>query len=427
MNNYINVRIQTTNNSKTVNDIKHNLRLKKSLNQSKNDENIYMDSNGEIITTIQEKKQLLNQYYEDRELHNELHKMTNKRNLRETNSTYINGVFTFSEKIMEDLGTKYTQEELLKVGYEALKGISEQLGSEIRYITLHMDEKTPHFQYHLTNFDDKGNSIFYKNRTREKLSKLQDIGYDYFSQLGMSRGEKKTINTPNYQTTQQYHERLLHTTKEDILKEIKVLTDLRKNVKSLRELTAEERQELRKEYSLKIKEKKQSLKSFNDNLDKNLDTIIESSKGFKFIDEEKLKPKLKKYIKNMSLNEIELIDIQKKNDLIKNYSEQTKEHLKKIESLEEDNKDLNNKLLLSDPDAVNKLNTKIKEQETRIIELLEEKREIEIKYNSVKNENDNMILDIKDKTTKELEDKYKITNRSKVIENENNNNIDIKK
>lgn len=198
MNNFINVRIKPYHHHKEQNDIKHNLRNCNMQSQIDNPkyENVFINYQSEHPLKILKKW---------RAEHNEKYKNRRHENLTNSNSTLLNGVITFSEAIHKDLDSKYSKSEWEKTCQEAIEEIAEYLDSEIMYITFHYDEKTPHVQYHLKNYDSEGHSIFYKNRGKEELSKLQDIGFKHFQKLGMDRGLKKEITNKTHQTTQQYY------------------------------------------------------------------------------------------------------------------------------------------------------------------------------------------------------------------------------
>lgn len=214
MKNYINVRTQSYNNSKTLNNLKHNLRYVKSLSEDKRINNrlvnfLSEDINRELGSMEQikvERKKLLSEYKTDRERHNKLFKAHAKQNLREYNATWFEGVFTFSEKLKEDLGTKYSQQDLINVANNCLKEIAKIYKAEIRYMVFHLDETTPHFHFTLTNFDDRGLSLFGQNKNKEFLSNLQDIGFKHFGTLGMERGVSKNISEVNHISIKKFHE-----------------------------------------------------------------------------------------------------------------------------------------------------------------------------------------------------------------------------
>lgn len=211
MNNFINVRVQGHNNTKTINTIKHNLRAIKSLNQNMNSKHsnyIMLDNkvikldNNNIKTLF---KQLNTQYNNDRLRHNEIYKKHNKRNIRENNGSWFEGVFTFSEQMKKDLkDNKYNLNDLVKVANDCLKEISETYVSEIKYMTLHLDETTPHFHFALSNWNDRGLSLYNQNKTKDFLSNLQNIGFKHFSSLGMERGVSKEISSVNHKEINKY-------------------------------------------------------------------------------------------------------------------------------------------------------------------------------------------------------------------------------
>ncbi len=211
MNNFINVRVQAHNHTKTYNSIKHNLRVIKSLNQnidSKNSNYILADNKLMEINN-KNKKEIYNQlstnYQNERAIHNEIYKKHNKRNLRDVKSTWAEGVFTFSEQMKEDIkNKKYTYNDLFKVANECLKEIAAVYDTKINYMVLHLEESTPHFHWSISNFDDKGMSLFHSNKNIEFLSNLQNIGFKHFSKLGLERGLKKEITGVNNKSIQKY-------------------------------------------------------------------------------------------------------------------------------------------------------------------------------------------------------------------------------
>ncbi len=211
MNNYINVRVQAHNHTKTFNSIKHNLRVIKSLNQnieSKNSNYILLDNKIMEINN-KNKKEIYNQlstnYQNERLEHNEIYKKHNKRNLRECKSTWCEGVFTFSEQMKEDIkNKKYTYNDLFKVANECLKEIVSVYDTKINYMVLHLEESSPHFHWSFSNYDDMGKSLYFSNKNKEFLSKLQDIGFKHFSKLGMDRGLSKEVTGVNNQSINKY-------------------------------------------------------------------------------------------------------------------------------------------------------------------------------------------------------------------------------
>lgn len=227
MKNYINTRIQAHNHQKTINSIKHNLRIIASLSDEQNtqdiDNLIYYNTNNLTndysLETINNSNKnniynVINDSYKlYRKAHNELYKKWNdNKNIRDRKSTWAEGVLTFSEKLKFDYEQgNITKEQLMKVAIECVEEITKQYGpsAKINYIVLHLQETTPHFHFSFNNFDEKANSLTHINRDTKFLSNLQDIAFKHFNKaFQMERGIKKDTalgNTLNYKTIEQYH------------------------------------------------------------------------------------------------------------------------------------------------------------------------------------------------------------------------------
>jgi hypothetical protein len=265
MNNFINVRIKPYNAAKEKNDIKHNLRTVNT--QSKVDEN-FQGLKNKVINFQDEKPLTVLKKW--RAEHNTKYKKRLKENLTDKNSTLINGIISFSEKIHTDFNNKYSQEEFENANINAIKEIAEFLGTEIMYVSFHYDEKTPHVHYHFKNFDEQGRSIFYKNRTKEQLEKLQDIGFKHLGKLGMERGIKKDTTNKTHQTTQVYYRKLYKEYNDN-------LKSLRNELKSL-EINADEKKKLYSDITnmqKQLREHKNDLDNYQDEL-KIFDKILDN-------------------------------------------------------------------------------------------------------------------------------------------------------
>ena len=266
MKNYINVRMQSYNHAKTYNNFRHNLRYTKNSLSSYNDNVNFMITGGELVEINESEKRdlyksLSTNYKETRKEHNEKFYTKHKRNLRDFQATWTDGIITFSEKIHEDLNHKYTKEELAQVANSCALEIAKAYQTDLVYMVLHMDEKTPHFHFALKNFDENGMSLFNKNKNKVFLSKLQDIAFEHFKVLGMERGRSKDVTGKNYTTIKAYHTKQaialkneittldeLYTNKrEAFTKELKTIyteVNLQKNnVKDMRDTYKRESQE----------------------------------------------------------------------------------------------------------------------------------------------------------------------------------------
>ena len=99
---------------------------------------------------------------------------------------------------------KYTYNDLFKVANECLKEIVSVYDTKINYMVLHLEESSPHFHWSFSNYDDMGKSLYFSNKNKEFLSKLQDIGFKHFKQLGMDRGLSKEVTGVNNQSINKY-------------------------------------------------------------------------------------------------------------------------------------------------------------------------------------------------------------------------------
>lgn len=334
MKNFINVRIQSYNAEKERNGIKHNLRLIKSpsQNKEKTHENIYLDRNFKEIKTNKEKHTILMEYDELRKQHNDLFYKRTGKNLRNRNSTFCSGVFSFSEKLVFDMKeNKITKEKLIETAKDTIKQLENQFGIEVMYLTLHMDEKTPHFQFHFRNFDENGKSIFHKMKNSETLSRLQDIGHENFGKLGMDRGiKKKDKGIPSsydYKTIKQYHAEKETDSKRliELLKEMdRDLKDKRKEISK-----TDTEYQMKKQLYDEITEKQKKIRLERDEL-------IAGSR----IDAEKivsLMPSIKIFTNENTIKEIQkiLLETQKKELLNQQNDRKTITELKEqIETIE---------------------------------------------------------------------------------------------
>lgn len=215
MKNFIQTRIQSFSPSKIFARIKHNMRKVKSLNTINDLYNIMINpKNGELIELND--KDLINDYYNtyvkgyktDRQIHDNNHLESKGRIARTFHSSWAEGVITFSEQLLFDLkNKKFTEEDLCKAAHTTVNDLCSQMGTTPVQIVYHRDESTPHFHYFFRNFDDNGSSICFNNRTRDKLSVLQDIVHKGFAKFGFDRGikkDKEDLGVFDYTTTKKW-------------------------------------------------------------------------------------------------------------------------------------------------------------------------------------------------------------------------------
>lgn len=268
--NYINVRVQSHNNDKIIGVMKHNLRNIKSLNQENNDINFFYDfDNNKWLEMNNENKKseyqkLSKKFKQDREEHTNLNMKKNGRNIQDKRQgSYFEGVFTFSEKINEDLGNLYSLEDLAQVSSKCLEQIAAKYKTQIRGLYLHMDETTPHFHFLLKNFNENDMSLYFKNKNKKFLSELQDLVFENFKILGMKRGQKKEITKKTYKTTKRHKEEL-ETQLKDLNEELEEQKEIKKKLED-KNIDLEEKICI-KEYD--IKQLEEDLEDLNKDIEK---------------------------------------------------------------------------------------------------------------------------------------------------------------
>jgi len=254
MNNYINVRLETSNHYKEKNDIKHNLgTVNKKSNSTESNFLDYEETNYKFGNSPFEKFKEWRGEHEKRFIENRFRVVNGKKVLRNEklqnhNSTLLGGIITFSEAINKNLGVEYSKEEYEKSCIEAVEKIADEMETEILYVSFHYKEKTPHCHFHLKNFDNEGKSIFHKHKKKEQLSKFQDLAFSSLKSLGMERGQSKEITNKNHQTTKAYYAKLYKETQDDLRTQVKLLKEKRKEVSSL-DISIEEKKILQDEIS----------------------------------------------------------------------------------------------------------------------------------------------------------------------------------
>ncbi|MCT7484175.1 plasmid recombination protein [Aliarcobacter cryaerophilus] len=370
MKNFINVRVQSYNYKKQYDLLRHNFRHKKdSLSQINEKPNFIISPDGKIVkldNTIKKKiyDLLSKDYRNDRTKHNEIYKSKHKRNLRDFQSTWTEGILTFSEAIHKDLGNKYTPEDLIKAAISCTNDIAQKYGTKLNYLTLHMDETTPHFHFSLKNFDENGLSLWKKNQNKEFLSQLQDIAFEHFKALGMDRGVSKDITNKRYETIQKYHIRKEMELRDKVSNTQANYNKVQKEVeKSLKALYAEvnlqknEVNDLRSNYDRKSQEYKDLTIVFKQ-LQVEEKTLREKVRELKEIDNlDNYLNDLKKDISKIIKSNVEKVDpvignsrIEVKNinkmysELVSKISEPLNSKVKEVEEKDKAIKDLNDKL-----------------------------------------------------------------------------------
>lgn len=288
--NFINVRIETSNHEKEIVDVKHNVREVESKGQINNDKNYHFILNDDNKFQSMDEEgcydRLSPKLRELRKEHSDLFKENNPTKIRNRNSTLLGVVITFSEKIEKDYNDgELDKKQFIKDGKDTLLRIAKQLDTELLYFSVHFDEKTPHFHAHFKNFDEKGSSVSFKHRTKDKLSILQDIGFKGFHKnFGVDRGIKKSSdhNVQNQKLKVHYEKekaKMVDEYNKGILDLQNKLKQLNKDLKVKRKEFSNyemENDEIKKQQYSKITKQQKQIRQFQDEI-----RILKSSKDVK--------------------------------------------------------------------------------------------------------------------------------------------------
>jgi len=433
MKNYINTRLETTKHTKTINDIKHNLRKKKSRNQKNDNINFHFSPKGKKLNN-QDMLNILEEYKQDREIHSQQFQELSNTNtkIRDRNSTWMSGLFTFSEAVEVKMGTQeeienkveksytytdiktkkeitikgvpeYTIEDMRETALAAANDLAKHLGVSLKYISEHNDEERIHYQYHFENFKiGQKNTVFFEHRETKELSAIQDLGHKHFSKLGMDRGIKKEINTPNYQTTKAYYENLIKEQQQEIqvlknnhenlisenLKQIEINKQLISN-STMRKKEVSKLDLSRKEKQIELKKitaETNALKQSNKDL-------LSENKVIKKIqkeEEERIDEKSLE-LDNKATEIIELKDIVE--DTVDGLEEKHDKLIEEVEKLEEIKSDLQQDITLDSSKIEISISETEKEEiqlKNRVSELQEKEKTINKSINTKEEEESNI-------------------------------------
>ena len=268
--NKLNIRVRGIHSNKVFNRIKHNIRHIQCKSHINNNNNILIDINsGKTFEYLSYKntlshrmyKDFSTQYMQDRNTHNQLHKKYHKRKARDYHGTWAEGILTFSEAILEDLGAKYSEEKLIKIAINMLKDFESKWDTKIEMLCLHLDERTPHFQFLFKNYDNTGMSIVHKKKNRSDLSGLQDLMFHHFKELGMERGVKK-VDTECGINDYSSPDHNIYI--EELKEEVKGLKNDRKSITNDISISKQEKKKIYAEITTVQKELRSKIKHLNE-------------------------------------------------------------------------------------------------------------------------------------------------------------------
>ena len=136
----------------------------------------------------------------------------------------ITGVITFSEHAVDGVDN----DKLLELGKKTVRKIASELNVKPLYVSLHLDEKTPHLHYQLENLNRETGRTVARTIKKPVLSKLQDIAGEVFSEIGLRRGQSRDTTGRRYKTVAEGH-------REELKQNEKRITEMREEIKMYQE------------------------------------------------------------------------------------------------------------------------------------------------------------------------------------------------
>ena len=224
MEGFINVREEPISEEELKRQIIHDYRLRSNLDNvdySKINDNIFWKSANDLRGIISKVNQQ----------HKNLYKKKYRRSIDPSRTrSHIRGVITFPAKYQKyyEQG-KFDNKKLLEMFKDFIEKYKQLTGKTIYNFVLHAkDEKTLHFHFYATNFDEEC-------RTRPKAGRgaaLQDIAGESFKPIGLRRGIPKASRGVDHKKSRDHYNEIMQ--QSEIIEE-RLKAD---------EITAEEVQDL---------------------------------------------------------------------------------------------------------------------------------------------------------------------------------------
>ena len=227
---YVSTRIKAVGSSKAVQGLMHDtrftvpgyLRRAPEVKFHSFDENFTIGFNGEKNDEIKAycRSSIMDSVREQQAVYKE--KVGQKADLE--GNWAITGILTFSEHSVDGVDN----DKLLDLGKKTVQKIAAELNVKPLYISLHLDEKTPHLHYQLENLNRETGRTVARTIKKPTLSKLQDIAGEVFSEIGLKRGQNRETTGKRYKTVAEGH-------REELKQGEKRIAEMREEIKMYQE------------------------------------------------------------------------------------------------------------------------------------------------------------------------------------------------
>lgn len=380
MGNTVSIRIAGNSTSKCINQLAHDLRIKK-VDYLKNDgqKNLLVAPNENVIFSQNESDQVLFEKLkqeiiisakEQKEIHEKVVKQKSQ-----IKNYFINGIITFSEDMKKDFYEN--QKKFQELAKKTLADISKKYGIKLLHFTIHLDEKTPHIHFTFENVNRSTGRSVQRYITKSDLRNLQTETAAHWQEMGYKRGKENS-------KSKHYSVAIGHQKEE--LEDLKTEIQRRKKEVKAQELESSEKKADLDKLDILLKQTRESIKEvknctvIDEQIAIDIDNLIKNSKKVFVLNEEKLRTNLKEKFKEYSKNDFKSL--------------QEKKALKRVNVLENENNSLVDKYnaLVEDYNQIQNENEDLHEDNI----LLQDKNII------LENENQELKEDIAD-----LEKEYK--------------------
>lgn len=380
MGNTVSIRIAANSTSKCINQLAHDLRIKK-VDYLKNDgqKNLLVAPNENVIFSQNEsdqvlfkklKQEIIISAKEQKEIHEKVVKQKSQ-----IKNYFINGIITFSEDMKKDFYEN--QNKFQELAKKTLADISKKYGIKLLHFTIHLDEKTPHIHFTFENVNRSTGRSVQRYITKSDLRNLQTETAAHWQEMGYKRGKENS-------KSKHYSVAIGHQKEE--LENLKTEIQRRKKEVKAQELESSEKKADLDKLDILLKQTRESIKEvknckvIDEQIAIDIDNLIKNSKKVFVLNEEKLRTNLKEKFKEYSKNDFKSL--------------QEKKALKRVNVLENENNSLVDKYnaLVEDYNQIQNENEDLHEDNI----LLQDKNII------LENENQELKEDIAD-----LEKEYK--------------------
>ena len=276
--NTVSIRILGATTSKTINQLSHDLRVKKvNYLKSEKQKNLFILENKNIIFSQKETDPILfNKLKEKINVSAKEQKEIHEKAIRQKSQIrnyFINGIITFSTDMKKDFFLQ--QKKFKELAKKTLDDICKKYGIKLLHFTIHLDEKTPHIHFTFENVNRTTGRSVQRYITKSDLRVMQTETAKHWEEMGYKRGEENS-KSKHYSVSIGHQKEELENLKREIQrrkKEVKA-QDIESSHKKLE---LDKLDDILKETRIKIKEVK-NCAVLNEKFNEDIDTLIKKSK-----------------------------------------------------------------------------------------------------------------------------------------------------